>query len=274
MKQKVYNPILDSYIELPRPLNTIVSLDPASTEIIFLLGFGSKVKATDAFSYRPNEARKTLKIGSYTHVNLEQLELLKPDIIFTTTGVQKELTKKLLNLGFNVYPIPLPNSIAGILNNVLLIGNVIGAYDEARKMYIELNQIIFQNIAKSRKLRKYKIYVEFDLGGPITIGFPTHISDAISILDGVNIFDDYSEAYFTPKSEDILERDPDIIIYEPKKFSEDQLNKFHNRLRERGLDSLINKPIFLTKGDYLAHMGPSFITDSLNWLSNIISSLS
>lgn len=271
MSIKVYNPFLDDYVQIPKPIRSIVSLDPAATEIIFLLGFGDRVKATDAFSYRPEEARKTLKIGSYTHVNLELLEIIKPDIIFTTTGAQKELAKKLLNLGFNVYPLPIPTSLSGILNNILLIGNVLNAGFESRKLYVDLSNIIYSKIDFYRK-KRVKIYVEFELGSIITIGFPTHISDAIYMLGGSNIFDDVSDAYFTPKDEEILCRDPDIVIYEPKRLSEDEKTRFYKRLEKRGLTSLLNKRIFFTKGDYLAHMGPSFITDSFIWLSSLIKS--
>ncbi len=269
MQIKVYNPLLNDYITIPKPINRIISIDPASTETIFLLGYGDKIVATDAFSYRPAEAKKKIKIGSYTHVNLELLESLKPDIIFSTNGAQKILTKKLLDLGYNVYPIPLPTNISSILSNILQIGNVLGAYEESRKLYISLLNIMLSNTVHN-SLKRPKIYLEFDLGGPITIGFPTHISDAISLVGGKNIFDDNSEAYFEPKEEEILERDPDIIIYEPKRLSEYEKARFYDNIKSRGLSSLLKKPIYFTVGDYLAHMGPSFVTDSIKWLKSVI----
>ncbi|AGJ63295.1 ABC transporter substrate-binding protein [Saccharolobus islandicus] len=269
MSIRVYNPLQDDYIRIPKPITKIVSLDPASTEIIFLLGLGDKVKATDAFSYRPEEARRTLKVGSYTHVNMDILEQINPDIIFTTAGAQKELTRKLIGLGFNVYPLPVPTNIAGILNNVLLIGNVLGAYQNARELYYNLYTII-NELKVGRFKNKLKVYVELDLGGPITLGFPTHISDGISLLGSINIFDDVSEAYFTPNDDEILKRNPDILIYEPKKLTDYEKERFYSILQQRGLFQLLSKRIIFTKGDYLAHMGPSFITDALIWLKSVV----
>ncbi|AAK40482.1 ABC transporter substrate-binding protein [Saccharolobus solfataricus] len=269
MSVRVYNPLQDDYIKIQRPITKIVSLDPASTEIIFLLGLGEKVKATDAFSYRPEDARRTLKIGSYTHVNVDILKQINPDIIFTTAGAQKELTRKLIGLGFNVYPLPVPTNIASILNNVLLIGNVLGVYEKARELYYSLYNVIDGLRARCYK-KKIKVYIELDLGGPITVGFPTHISDGISLLGSTNIFDDISEAYFTPKDEEILKRDPDIIIYEPKRLTDYEKERFYSILRKRDLFQLLNKRLIFTKGDYLAHMGPSFITDVLIWLKSVL----
>ena len=261
---KVYNEILDEYIEVPRPIKKIVSLDPATTETIFMLGYGDKIVATDAFSYRPEEAKKIPKIGSYVHVNIEFLEENKPDIIFTTTGVQKDLTKKLLNQGFTVYPVGMATSVSRILNNVILVSNVIGASEEGRRLYSYLLSSFYSFYREASK--RVKVYVEFDLGAPITPGFPTHVSDAIYHVGGINIFDYKEDAYFTPNPSEIISQDPEVIIYEPKLYKDYEVERFKNSLIQRGLEDLLKKPILFTKGDFLAHQGPSFITEGIRWL--------
>jgi iron complex transport system substrate-binding protein len=265
---KIYNELLDEYLEIPRPVKKIISLDPASTETIFFLGYGEKIVGTDAFSYRPEEAKKIPKIGSYTHVKMEFLESQKPDIIFTTMGAQKELTKLLLNKGYNVYPISVATSVSKILNNIIIIGEVLGIYEKSRELYLNLLEIITENLSSP----KVNVYIEFDLGGPITAGFPTHVSDAIRIAGGKNIFDEFESAYFEPNPSDIIKGNPSIIIYEPKRFSDYEKERFLRSLKNRGLESLISKKIFYTKGDFLAHQGPSFILDCIPWLKAIFSS--
>ncbi len=266
---KVYNEILDDYVEVPRPVRRIVSLDPASTEMIFMLGLGDRVIATDAFSYRPEEARRLPKIGSYTHVREEFLEEHKPDIIFTTMGAQKELTRSLIRKGFVVYPVPVATSVGKILDNVVVIGEVVGEYERARELYRSLLLKLLENVSPNPSV---KVYVEFDLGGPITPGFPTHVSDAIRIAGGINVFDNKHEAYFEPVPEEVLRRDPDVVIYEPKRLTEFEKERFVRSLKSRGLDSLLNKRVFFTRGDFLAHQGPSFILEAIPWLRSIFSS--
>ncbi|BAB67307.1 ABC transporter substrate-binding protein [Sulfurisphaera tokodaii] len=261
---KIYNEVLDEYVEVPRPIKKIVSLDPATTETLFMLGIGDRIIATDAFSYRPAEAKKIPKIGSYTHVNIEFLEKNKPDIIFSTTGAQKDLTKKLINMGYIVYPIGVATSISRILNNIIIIANVIGRLEEGRILYSSLINALSSFLRKSEK--RPKVYLEFDLGGPITAGFPTHVSDAIYHVGGKNIFDNVEDAYFTPSPNDIISREPDVIIYEPKLYRDYEVDRFKKSLEERGLSALLNKPILVTKGDFLAHQGPSFITEGVKWL--------
>lgn len=265
--RKIYNPILDDYVKLPDRIDSIVSLDPATTEILFMIGSGNLVKATDAFSYRPPEAKSLPKIGSYTHVNFKMLEEISPDIIFTTTGAQKVLTKELIKRGYSVYPISVVNSVSSILNNIIIVGEVVGKKEESRRLYATLlNEIVKM---KCDNCTPIKAYVEFDLGGNITPGFPTHVSDALYIVGFKNIFDNRDEAYFIPESEEILKGEPQVIIYEPKRLMENEKERFIKSLKERGLESLSIRKIFLTRGDFLAHMGPSFITEAMKWLKEV-----
>ncbi|WP_246263899.1 ABC transporter substrate-binding protein [Metallosphaera tengchongensis] len=258
---------MDDFVVLEYPPKRIVSLDPASTETIFTLGAGERVVGTDAFSYRPAEAKKLPKLGSYTHVNLELLEKLEPDVIFTTLGAQKELTRKLLNSKFPVYPMRVSTTVGEILNNVLLVGNVIGLQNEARELQVKL----LSSLAGLRKFeRRPLLYVELDLGGPITPGFPSHISDGIWISGGRNAFDKDPEAYFEPPVEVLKELKPDLIIYEPKRYMPWELTRFRDSLERRGLRHLLSSPIYVSRGDFLAHQGPSFVTEAIPWLNSLV----
>ncbi|MGC9153988.1 MAG: ABC transporter substrate-binding protein, partial [Vulcanisaeta sp.] len=49
----------------------IISLNPSITEFLFIIGAGNRVVGTDVWSYRPREAMKTIKNGSYTSADIE-----------------------------------------------------------------------------------------------------------------------------------------------------------------------------------------------------------
>ncbi len=266
---RVYNPILDDKIAVPSKISSIVTLDPGATETIFMLGLGSLIKATDAFSYRPPDARILPKIGSYTHVNYQLLEKVKPDLIFTSYGAQKFLAKKLIDEGYTVYPLPVPFSLNSILDNILLIGNVIGAREMATKLQRTLSSLVHNYTSRVRKQKM--VYVELDLGGPITVGYPTHINHAIETLGAKNIFGEFHESYFEPMVNVIQENVPDVIIYEPKRLTDYERERFKQRISERGLSFLLNKKIVFSSGDFLAHLGPTFIINALPWLASVLS---
>jgi len=261
-----FNVLLNGYVSYKYPPERIVSLDPASTETLFRIDAGNKIVATDAFSYRPPEAKKLKKIGSYTHVSLKLLDSIKPDLILTNWEAQRPMSVSLFQKGYPVYSINAAQSISLILHNVLVLGSIIGKLSKSRKLYSELLSKVKPVEYESRP----RVYVEFDLGGPITSGFLTHVSDAIWISGGINSFEPYKEAYFEPKPEDILKSEPDIIIYEPKNGDRNPKERFLKSLKNRGLESLEKVPLVITQGDFLAHQGPGFIDDALPWLRDTI----
>lgn len=78
---RIYNEILSQYTEIEIPVKRIVSLSSGLTEALYMMGLGDLIVGTDAFSNKPTEARRKAKVGSYTHVNIELLKSLEPDII-------------------------------------------------------------------------------------------------------------------------------------------------------------------------------------------------
>lgn len=244
------------------PPERVVSLDPGATETIFLLGLGGSLIATDAFSYRPQEARKVRKIGSYTHVDTDFLLREKPDLILTSVGAQKDLARTLHGIGLSVYPLQVPTSISGILDNILIVSLVMGAGERGRRIY--------NNFMSSLECKEgaTRVYVEFDLGGPITIGYPTHVSDALYCVGSVNVFDSQPEAYFTPSPDMINQARPEVFILEPKRDTEWERERMVSSLRSRGVT--IPDRVYFTRGDFLAHLGPSFITEGMRWLRGVL----
>ncbi|WP_238024863.1 MULTISPECIES: ABC transporter substrate-binding protein [Metallosphaera] len=267
MRKKIFNDVLNDFVEVEYPPRKVVSLDPASTETLFMIGAGELVVGTDAFSYRPQEARNRVKLGSYTHVKYEILDQLKPDIIFTTLGAQKDLTLELKRRGYPVYPLRVATTVGEILNNILLVGNASGRHESSRLLYRSLLNRL--NTLPSPKIRP-AVYVELDLGGPITPGFPSHISDGIWLAGGKNVFDHLTDAYVEPSSDQLMELQIDLVIYEPKKERQEELQRFKDSLRTRGLFKLLDVPMYVTKGDFLAHQGPSFVQEVIPWINEVI----
>jgi iron complex transport system substrate-binding protein len=63
----------------------IISLSPATTEILFSLGLGDRIVGVTSFCDYPPEAKKKAKIGGMSNPSLEAIVGLKPDIVVMTT---------------------------------------------------------------------------------------------------------------------------------------------------------------------------------------------
>ncbi|WP_457638293.1 ABC transporter substrate-binding protein [Oceanithermus sp.] len=239
-------------VEVPDELERVVSLAPNVTATIFAIGAGDRLVGRSAFCWRPEDAERLPVVASYTKVRWSLLADLAPDMVFTTAGIQRQTTRELHEHGYSVWSFPLPVSPWGILENIRLAAAFFGGGDgglaaKLGKRYLDL----------AGELKGVRVYLEYQLGEPITIGRGAFMHAALEHLGAINIFGDHPQAYFSPPLSEVMERKPDLLIFEPKRIvnRERQLAAVSQKVAERGWQSV---PWLATGGDELSHSGPEF----------------
>jgi ABC-type Fe3+-hydroxamate transport system, periplasmic component len=270
--RKIYCEITSRELELPERIERIVSLSPAVTETLFMLGLGERVVGVSAFDVHPAEARKKPVLGSYSTTNLEKLRALNPQLIFLTSGYQRKLAAQLSQL-YPTYVVELPVSVNSIVDMVVKVGLVVNEQDRARVIAKGMLRTLAQHVRDIQTTPS--VYVEVDLGGPVTFGAYSYITDALSIVGARNIFADHACEWEKPDFDVVLQRDPEVIIYEPKMFRSKTLGEVLDMLGTRGwskLSALTHGRVYITPTpyDFLAHHGPSFILKAIPWLDSTI----
>lgn len=81
--RRVFCELTGQELILPDEIKRIVSLSPAITETLYLLGLGKEIVGVTAFDVRPEEVRDKPVLAGYNKVSMRKLSDLKPDIIFT-----------------------------------------------------------------------------------------------------------------------------------------------------------------------------------------------
>jgi iron complex transport system substrate-binding protein len=213
----------------------VVSLSPSNTEILFAIGAGNNVVGvTDYCNYPPEleariEADEIARVGGYWDPSVETIVALKPDLVLVSTAQcnvktnncktncsrRCELTKKVANrlesLGQNILTLS-PHSLDDVLNNILLVGNAIGYNARATDLVENLEQRIAMVVSKvvSHKLR---VYFEVWNDPYISVNSGTWIGNLISLAGGVNIFGEAVSEWPIIRSEDVIQRNPDIMLF-------------------------------------------------------------
>lgn len=256
---RVFNEVLGVYLEVPDRELRIISIAPSTTDTLFSLDAGDIIIGVSYFCNRPEEAKRRVRVGGYLSVNYKKIDALKPDIIFATTGAQRRVVDELHNKGYPVYPVPLPLSVYGIIENIFIIADVINRYDKA----VELSSSLSEKLNDIRNAGQGSVYYEIDFGDPFTIGANTYISSGLSLLGLKNIFSDTYAGYFTPEFDDVRRRDPDIIIYEKSPArSGREMHEIYDMFLERGwegIKAVRSRNILVLEPDSLAHYGPKHI---------------
>jgi len=255
---RFFNEFLGREMEVPTPPRRIVSLAPDMTEMVFRLGLGDALVGISAFCHRPADRIQGLpRVGSYLKVVWSRLEALQPDVVLTTLGAQRETAYRLLDAGYPVIALPVPLSVFGILENLRRLAAGLGVTAQGERENAHLSA---QWQKLHRALPRLRVYWEVDLGGPITAGPATYVTDALHWLGLQNIYADQDAGYFQPDDRETRARMPELILYEPKntRAPERALARMRARI---GLPESI--PAVVLDHDALAHYGPGLIDEIL-----------
>lgn len=280
--RRIFNEITGRWMELNDKLTRVVSLSPAITEAFFACELGDLLVGVSTYCVHPLEARKKTIVGSYNTIKEDLLLKLNPEMIFITTGYQRDIAIQ-ISSRYNVWVMPLPSCVSALIGGLVEAIIVAGYYDKA--ILLEENLLKgWENVLKLKFEVPIKAYYEIDLGGCVSFGAHSYITNAFKHLNIITPYMEYPFEWLEPKIEDIVKFNPDIIIYEPKMFLkrlrtiEEVQFFFRKRLESSGfagdeLQAIKDGRIIITPGihDFFAHHGPSFILKALPWLMEQIS---
>jgi ABC-type Fe3+-hydroxamate transport system substrate-binding protein len=266
---KVNCAILEHSFDMPGSPRRIVSLSAGLTEALFAMGCGERVAGVSSYCPRYVGNLAAPVVGDYLRVDEAALEAVDPDLVLVTTGAQITLARRLADRGLPVYALPLPNSLYGILENIVLLGALVNQTRTGRELAARLSAEA-ADIAASAPPVRPRAYVELWFGRHRrSIGGRTFIHDLVTMAGADPVFGNSPEAYPVPDLADVPALRPDIGIF----FQEpDYPVDVPALLRERGWDALSGNRIIestIQRGRNLIHDGPSLL-ETAGWLQREI----
>jgi iron complex transport system substrate-binding protein len=197
-------------VVIPGMIDSVISLSPANTEILFAIGAGDMVAGVTEYCNYPPDVLNIPKVGGFADVNRERIAALNPDIIFASHLHISRVVPALEQLGFPVVVIN-PVSVHGVFDSIRLTADICGKKMEAGILVSELNTTYNEITEKIGK--KERIPVFWELSDDLwTIGKGSYIDDLISKAGGLNIAGDLDAPWLQLSSEYILDADPAIIF--------------------------------------------------------------
>ncbi|HSU88135.1 MAG TPA: cobalamin-binding protein [Terriglobia bacterium] len=246
------------------PSHRIVSVAPSITEILFALGAGDQVVGDTTYCNFPEAAKTKSKVGGYTTPSLEAILALRPDQVIMMKN-RPDVAQKLRQTGIDVVELQ-PENLAGIYESIQVIAGKIGV--PAR------GQALIQSIRKqleglSTGTTGPKPKVLFIVGRTpgttadlIAVGRGSYLNELIGLAGGENILADTTVPYPKANMEEIIRRNPDVIIdmghsemvSQSQKQAVKQLWKKYPFLRAVQRDA-----VFPISADYFVTPGPRVV---------------
>jgi|HubBroStandDraft_6_1064221.scaffolds.fasta_scaffold25519_3 iron complex transport system substrate-binding protein len=195
--------------------DSIISLSPTATEMLYAIGAGSQVKAVDSDSDYPANAPHT-KLSAY-QPNAEAIAAYKPDLVIISNNIDG-ITAKLTALSIPVLDLPAAANVSGVYSEFTQLGAATGhaaqASAEDQKLKADIGQIVSSEPHHSGPLTYY-----FELGTDpyYSVTDSTFIGSLLSLLGMKSIADSASGAaaaggYPSLSAEFILKSNPDYIV--------------------------------------------------------------
>ena len=192
----------------------IVSLGPYVTENICLLGLGKDIVGLTVHDREEIKKEKEV-IGTLLEPNIEKIVSLRPDIVIgSKEGNRQEYIDKLNKLGVKTFILEELYTFEDICKNFITLGKILGRQEQAEGIVKELKTRL-KSVESAAEKQKKKKKVFFILGfKPLfTTGSPTYINEAIKYAGGINIFADVNKKWFSVSVEEVIKRNPDVIIF-------------------------------------------------------------
>lgn len=205
------------------PPQRIVSLGPALTEDLYLLGVEDRLVGCTIYCTRPEAAQQKPKVGMVVEVSVEKIVGLKPDLILATSLTDRRAKERFRQLGMNVVVFPEAKNFNEVCQQFLYLGKIVGKEEKARKIVGEAKREVNSIAGKVKGITKPKVFLEIGTKPLFTVTRDSFVNDFIVLAGGINIAAEARSGLYS--REKVVEQNPDVIIVVSMGVAADQEKK-------------------------------------------------
>lgn len=204
-------------VEIPAGPEKIISLTPANTEILFAIGAGDRVIATDDGSDTPEEAVALPDVATFSTVDVEKVVALEPDLIVAggLGFTPADAITRLRGLDVPVLVV-YATSVEAVYDDIELIGTATGTRDEATTLTADMRAEI-DSISAAAASAGTRPRVLYEVGYDDTTGAIYAPADASFVAEMVTLAGAETITTGDPNTyemslETLISKDPQIIV--------------------------------------------------------------
>jgi iron complex transport system substrate-binding protein len=193
----------------------IVSLNPATTEILFTLGAGPRVVGRTEYDLWPDSARLVPAMGGGISVNVEAVLGAHPDLVLLyATQDNRSAADRLRGAGINTISLRVDH-IADFRRTTELLGAILHDSARARTVVDSVQHTLDSVRLATKGAAQPKVFWHIWDSPLITVGSGSFMSELLDIAGATNVYADISGPSGPINLEDVARRDPDFILAGP-----------------------------------------------------------
>ena len=198
-------------VRLAAPARRVVSLIPATTELLFAIGAGPAVVGRTTYCDFPAAAKSVPNLGDGIKPNLEAVIASRPDlVVLYNSGQNAAVAGRLRELG--VAAIRLNTDALGSVPRIARLLGRLTAKENAADSLSAVFDTALASATQPEKGPRPKVLLLVWEQPPMTIGRGSFLNELLARAGGENLFADVAGTDGVVSIEAVAARDPDLIF--------------------------------------------------------------
>lgn len=236
----------------------VVSIIPATTEMLFAMGAGDRVVAVGSYDRFPPEVDKLPRVGALLDPDVERIISLRPDLVVlysTQTELRTQLERAAIPLFAYTH-----RGLPDVTQTIRALGTRVGMASEAEALASRIESQLAAVGARVAARPRPKTLLVFgrdkqsltDLDASGGVGF---LHDMVEAAGGTDVLADLRQQSVMLSTEMVLARAPDVIIELRYVRGDDDVDmRAWDRLA--AVPAVRNHRVYLLRGEEFVVPGP------------------
>jgi iron complex transport system substrate-binding protein len=242
-------------VHLDRPAQRVISLIPSATETLIALGAVKQIVARTRYDVAP-EVAALPSVGGSIDPSVEAIVNLKPDVVIVWESDKRQAVRQKLEALHVVVFVLRSTDTTDVFRELGNLGRLTGHDSTAAAMASSVRSVFDSvRISVVGRPRPSVFYVVFN-DPPMTTGPNTFIGQLISLAGARSIFDDSKTPWPNVSMEEIIRRDPDILIVPLGALRGNAVERFQQLAGWRNLRAVREGRVVSVPADLMNRPGP------------------
>ncbi|MFC4736081.1 ABC transporter substrate-binding protein [Bacillus daqingensis] len=243
---------------------TIVTLQPSDTEILFEIGAGDRLVGVSEYCNYPEEALEIENVGAQD-MDLERILSLEPDMALVSdyhASSHDDSLEQLRDAGIDVVVVRNAESFEGTYDTIETLGMLTGTEENAEELIAEMESGMEELAELGETIdeeERKRVWVEVAPSPDIfTTGTGTFMHEMLETIGAENAAEEH-EGWVNLTEEEIVTLEPDTIVTTYGYYVEDPQEEVMNRDGWSDVPAVANEDVHDVQSDIVTRSGPRLV---------------
>lgn len=243
-------------VKLAKPAERVIALVPSAMETLIAIGAIKQIVGRTRYDTAP-EVADVPSVGGGVDPSVEAVLNLRPDLVISwESDKRQQLRERLLALGVPVFILRTEDT-TDIFHGITSIGRLTGHDSSAAAVSASIRATLDSvHRSVSNRPAPSVLYVAYP-EPPLTAGPKTFIGQLIALAGGRSIFADATQNWPNISMEEVVRRDPDLLIVPVGELKTNWLARFRAMQGWRDLRAVRNGKVVVVPADLMSRPSPS-----------------